>query len=102
MASEEITRRSMMERVAKTCFGVSLLPLGSQLAAHQVVKANKAKAVIYLYMSGAMSQIDTFDPKPGQEVQGDTGVIRTKIPSVQFGDSLKGLASIADQLAVVR
>ena len=62
----------------------------------------KAKAVIYLYMNGAMSQIDTFDPKPDSDVQGDTGVIRTKIPSVQFGESLKGLASIADQIAVVR
>lgn len=100
--SDELTRRTMMENVAKACFGVSILPIGNLLAAHQAPKANQAKAVIYLYMTGAMSQIDTFDPKPDSDVQGDTGVIRTKIPSVQFGESLTGLASIADQLAVVR
>lgn len=100
--SEEITRRSMMETVAKACFGVSILPMGNLLAANQRVQEKKAKAVIYLFMRGAMSQIDTFDPKPDSEVQGETEVIRTRIPSVQFGESLKGLASIADQLAVVR
>lgn len=102
MISEDITRRTMMEKVAKTCFGVSLLPFGSQLIAQQQDGPNKAKAVIYLFMNGAMSQLDTFDPKPDSDVQGDTGVIQTRLPSVQFGESLKGLASIADQLAVVR
>ncbi|MEC9092038.1 MAG: DUF1501 domain-containing protein [Planctomycetota bacterium] len=99
---DEITRRSLMEKVAKTCFGVSILPYSNLLAANQVVQEKKAKAVIYLFMTGAMSQIDTFDPKPDSDVQGETGVIRTQLPSVQFGESLKGLASIADQLAVVR
>ena len=100
--SEEITRRRMMESAAKACFGVSILPFGNLLAAHQQARESKAKAVIYLFMTGAMSQIDTFDPKPESDVQGDTDVIQTKIPGVQFGSSLKGLASIADQLAVVR
>lgn len=102
MTNDAITRRSMMEKVAMSCLGVSILPFGRQLAAYQTQSQSKAKAVIYLFMQGAMSQLDTFDPKPDNEVQGETGVIRTKIPSVQFGESLPGLASIADQLAVVR
>lgn len=100
--SDELTRRRMMERVAKTCLGVSILPMSNLFAAAQTAAPNKAKAVIYLYMNGAMSQLDTFDPKPDSEVQGDTGVIRTRIPSVQFSEYLPGLASIAHQLAVVR
>lgn len=100
--SNLLSRRLMMERAAKTCLGVSVLPMSNVFSAVQSGGDNKAKAVIYLYMNGAMSQIDTFDPKPDSDAQGDTGVIRTKIPSVQFGESLKGLASIADQLAVVR
>ncbi len=91
-----------MERAAKACLGVSIMPMSNVFSAVQTEGAKKAKAVIYLYMNGAMSQIDTFDPKPDSDVQGDTGVIRTKIPSVQFGEGLKGLASIADQIAVVR
>ncbi len=100
--SDHFSRRVMMERAAKACLGVSVLPMSNIFSAVQTEGAKKAKAVIYLYMNGAMSQIDTFDPKPDSDVQGDTGVIRTKIPSVQFGESLKGLASIADQIAVVR
>lgn len=101
--NEDLTRRAMMENVAKACFGVSVLPIGNLLAQHQTGEDRKAKAVIYLYMEGAMSQLDTFDPKPeNADVQGDTGVIRTSIPGVRFGESLKGLASIASHLAVIR
>ena len=35
---DEITRRSLMEKVAKTCFGVSILPYSNLLAANQVVQ----------------------------------------------------------------
>ncbi len=53
-------------------------------------------------MRGAMSHLDTFDPKPGREVQGETKPIKTKTPGVQFGESLEKLASMSDELAVVR
>ncbi len=43
----------------------------------------KAKNVIILRMRGAMTHIDTFDPKPGKEEQGETKVIPTKTAGVQ-------------------
>ena len=58
--------------------------------------------VIYLMMRGAMSHIDTFDPKPGREEQGETRAIATKVPGVQFGEHLPRLAGLADRLAVIR
>ena len=39
----------------------------------------KAKHVIFLYMNGAMTHLDTFDLKPGRETQGDTKGISTSV-----------------------
>ena len=49
-----------------------------------------------------MSQLDTFDPKPGRDVQGSTGVIQTAVPGISFGEHLPRLAQQMKKLAVVR
>ncbi len=95
------SRREMMGLVAKSAFGVSLLPfVGAGTASAQ--SGGRAKRCVYLYMNGAMSHIDTFDPKPKSENQGETGVIGTKVAGVQFGENLPKLAGMANELAVVR
>ena len=62
------------------------------------------KSVILVFLSGAASQLDTFDPKPDApvEIRGEFKTIPTKIPGVQFGEHLPLLADRADKLAVVR
>lgn len=72
---DEVSRRQFVERTALTALGVSLLP-GANLAMAQA-RGGKAKHVIYLYMGGGMSHIDTWDPKPGAETQGPTAVAKT-------------------------
>ena len=61
---DEFSRRQFMERVAKTALGVTLLPVGAQVA-RAAAEGGSAKRVIYLFMEGGMSHIDTFDPKTG-------------------------------------
>jgi hypothetical protein len=61
-----------------------------------------AKHVIFLYMNGAMSHLDTFDLKPGRETQGETKGISTSVAGMQFGETLPGLAKLARELAVIR
>jgi hypothetical protein len=108
---DSLSRRQLISDVARYALGVSLLPAGmeSVLNAAETSKTRsnlrgggQAKKVIYLYMSGAMSQLDTFDPKPKSDVQGATGVIKTKIPGVQFSEHLTQLAEQSKKLAVVR
>lgn len=122
------TRRSFMEVAAKSLLGVSVLPASrlfaapgepakpaAKPAAKSPAKAvektpgkspasgpGKAKYVIYLYMSGGMSHIDTFDVKPGTKNQGEIKPIQTNVPGMSFGEFLPGLAKHAHQLAVVR
>ncbi len=98
------TRRAVMSGIASSTLGVSLLsPWTRVLEAAPAAGTKTAKNVIYFYMGGAMSHIDTFDPKPDNaDVQGDVGTIATKTPGVQFGEHMKNLADLQDKLAVVR
>lgn len=71
-----------------------------------VVKAGggKAQHVIYLYMAGGMTHIDTFDPKPDapSDIRGTTRAISTKADGVQLGHCLPLLAKQADKIALIR
>lgn len=104
---QETTRRELMLSIARCCLGVgaaSHLGFGPQsvFATPRPLSKGKAKRVIYLFMNGALSHLDSFDPKPGTEAQGETQPIGTSIPGVQFGDRFPQLAARAKMLAVVR
>ena len=65
--------------------------------------AKKAdKRVILLWLCGAPSQFETWDPKPGRPSGGPFGSIPTSIPGVHFSSLMPKCASIADRLNIVR
>jgi hypothetical protein len=100
----EPDRRRFMSTAARTFLGVHLLPVfGPALAAAPVTNPKaKAKHVIYLFMAGGMSHLDTFDPKPKKkDVMGKTETIATKADGVQLGHYLKKTAEVADKLCVI-
>lgn len=95
-----LDRRRFMEYAAKSALGVSLLPaLGNAV---QAAPAGKAKRLIYLYMSGGMTHLDTFDLKPGHENQGETRPVNTSVPGAQISQFLPNLASQFKDIAAVR
>lgn len=101
-ADDRIARRGLLGTAARAAFGLSVLEGFSGRRAAAEVPAAAGTSVISLTMRGAMSHIDTFDPKPGREEQGETDSIATAIPGVRFGEHLPRLAGLADRLAVVR
>ncbi len=62
------------------------------------------KAVIYLFLSGGASHIETFNPIP--TAAGDrrsvTGAINTNVVGMQIGGLFKELSNIADKFSIVR
>src|SRR5947208_711481 len=65
--------------------------------------AKKAeKKVILLWLCGAPSQFETWDPKPGRPSGGPFGSIPTSVPGVRFSSLMPQCASIAHRLNVVR
>ncbi len=97
-----------MEGTAKTFLGVGALGLatrGQSALGPDMglpVRPDAAKHVIYLYMGGGMTHIDTFDTKPGHENQGQTKTISTNVDGIQMSEYLPSLAKQADKLAIVR
>ncbi len=68
--------------------------------AQEVKRAQKQ--VILLWLCGAPSQFETWDPKPGRLSGGPFGSIPTKLPGVHFSSLMPRCAGIADQLNIVR
>ena len=118
----DMDRRRFVEYAAKSLLGVSLFStLGRAQAAPPAASpgapqaappdkgaipagaiTGKAKRLIYLYMSGAMTHIDTFDLKPGHENQGSTRAINTSVPGLQISEYLPTIAQQMQHLAVIR
>src|SRR4051812_19291114 len=63
---------------------------------------NAEKRVILLWLCGAPSQFETWDPKPGRPSGGPFGSVPTTIPGVHFSSLLPKCAGIADKLNIVR
>jgi uncharacterized protein (DUF1501 family) len=102
----------------RTCQGYSrreLLKIGGLalggMTLPQLLKAQergrslvKDKAVVFLFLQGGPSQIETFDPKmtAPSEIRSVTGEVQSRLPGVTFGGTFPKLASMADKVAVVR
>lgn len=96
---DPLSRRYFMEMSAKMSLGVGLtvpfLPRN-----FQAQDGAKAQNLIYIYLSGGMTHLDTFDPKRGN-VMGDTETIDTVVDNMKFGMHMEKLAKHADKLAVI-
>ncbi|MCB1235491.1 MAG: DUF1501 domain-containing protein [Verrucomicrobiae bacterium] len=99
MKLDPLSRRQFVERTAKTALGVSILPF---LAGKAVAAGGKAEHCIFFYMSGGMTHMDTFDPKPGTETGGATKGISTGVAGIELAEFLPGLAERFKDIAVVR
>ena len=103
------SRRSFIAQMASSMLGLTAVPIlaGSAQAASTISGAankklgGKAKAVIYLYMSGGMSHLDTFDTKPGAETQGPVESIDTAADGVQISQFFPNLAKQMNHVAVI-
>ena len=96
-------RRSFLQGLAQGT-AASMFSFGglfsNQVMAEQVQKQNKK--CILLWLCGAPSQFETWDPKPGTATGGPFKSIPTSLPGVHFSALMPHCAGIADKLTVVR
>ncbi len=64
----------------------------------------RAKRCLVLYIYGAWSQLDTFDPKPGapEQIRGEFGVIDSCLPGLPICEHLPRTASVLDRGTLIR
>jgi hypothetical protein len=105
--ANELNRRRFMEGTAKAFLGVGALGLTNRAGAalgpglELPPRIGAAKHIIYLYMDGGMTHLDTFDTKPKHKNQGPTKTIDTNVDHIKISGYLPSLAAQADKLAIV-
>ncbi|MBI1831848.1 MAG: DUF1501 domain-containing protein [Planctomycetes bacterium] len=102
-----LTRRDLLQAGASALLGLTAADLIApplHAKSTRPRQYGRAKNVILLYLYGAVSQIDTLDPKPDapQEIRGPFASIATAIPGVRVGAVLTELARRLDRVTVVR
>jgi len=100
----DMDRRDFLAYSAKAFLGVGLMPAAirsTAFAGDMPVSRPTAKNVIYLYMAGGMSHLDTFDLKQGTQFQGATRAIRTNVSGFRMSGYLPKLSRQMDKMAVI-
>src|SRR5205807_3335573 len=102
-----ITRREMLQVGYSGLLGIGLSSLLARRAAAaptDALPARSPKSVIIVFLTGAPSHLDTFDPKPEApaEIRGDFRPIATRVPGLWISEHLPRLAARADKYALVR
>src|SRR5438552_9987400 len=99
-----MSRRAFLQIGASSVLGLSLADLLALRATPGAAPAGPARAVIFLWLWGGPSQLDTWDPKPNAplDFRGPFASIPTRITGVRFGELFPQIASRTDQIAVLR
>jgi hypothetical protein len=94
-------RRDLLRAGAVGLAGLSLADLEALPAAPA---RGRPKSVIYIFLSGGLSQHESFDPKPDapDNVRGEFGPIRTRTPGVLVSEHLPRLAARSNKWGLVR
>ena len=103
--STDLSRRHFITTAASTFLGVSASRViaAPGLGTSPLKQAATARNVIYLYMSGGMSHLDTWDPKPdNKDVMGLTKTINTNVDGIRLSENLPLMARQADKIAILR
>ena len=86
--------------------GLFGLTLPKVLAAEAVsgVMAPRAKSVIFLFLFGGPSQLETFDLKPDapSTIRGPFKPIASRTPELRIGEMMPRLAGMSDKFCVIR
>lgn len=97
MNHPRIARRTAVQAGAIGLLGLGINHLHGlrAVAADANSRATPIRSCIYIFLSGGLSQHDSFDPKPQatSQIRGEFSPISTQTPGVQICEHLPGLAA---------
>lgn len=95
-AAHQVTRRDVLGVTAAAAVGA----LASPAAAANLAK--QQKRVLVIFLAGGVSQLETWDPKPGTDTGGPFRAIPTSVPGTHISELLPFTARQAHRMAIVR
>lgn len=98
----DVTRRKLLQ-LAGGGFG-SLAGMGflKTLGLNAEDLKKEGRSCIMVFLTGAPSQMETWDPKPGHANGGKTKSIKTKIPGIEFAEYWPKMAQMMNEMSVIR
>lgn len=106
---DEFSRRDFLHAGAIAPLGLGLSGFfGAQAAAKEAGKASEPADedvnCIFLFLVGAPSQLDTFDPKPKApaEVRGPFSAAKTRVPGIEISEIFPETAKHTDKVSLIR
>lgn len=102
-ACDGMTRRTLLEAAGAGLFGLTLPGVLAGETVH-APRAPRAKSVIFLFLFGGPSQLETFDLKPDapEKIRGPFRPIASRTPGLRISETLPHLAAVSDKYCVVR
>src|SRR5262249_29270425 len=78
--------------------------LAARARAAAAGRSTRTTSVVWLWLGGGPTHVETFDPKMSAPVEfrSTVGAVQSKLPGVQLGGVFPKVAEIADQMAFVR
>jgi hypothetical protein len=111
VSCQQLNRRDLLQVGGAGLLGLSLPKLLAAEAAAETgptslggVKLGRAKSVIFLFLFGGPSQLETFDLKPSapSNIRGPFLPIHSRTPDLMISEHLHRLANVSDKFCVVR
>lgn len=104
--SGQLQRRDVLRVSGLSLLGSSLIaPVAcGESTATALPNFGRAKRCLLLYIYGAWSQLDTFDPKPDapENIRGEFGTIASKLPGTRVCEHLPRSANVLDRCTLIR
>src|SRR5437588_3306951 len=100
-----VSRRDLLRLGTASLFGTALtLPGLLEARAAGTEKSSKDVSLIFLFLHGGLSTIDTFDLKPDApaEFRGEFRPIATNVPGTQVCELLPRVATRMDKFSLIR
>jgi hypothetical protein len=102
-ACNGINRRQLLEAAGAGLLGLTL-PKVLEAQSASAGSPGRARSVIFLFLFGGPSQLETFDMKPdaAQQIRGPFRPIGCRTPGLRICEHLPRLAQVSDKFCVVR
>ncbi|MFK7736449.1 MAG: DUF1501 domain-containing protein [Pirellulaceae bacterium] len=102
MATGKLDRRSLLRGAAGIGGGLALTNLAESLAMAAEGSSQRPKSLLFIWLQGGPSQLETFDPHPGSKFGGDAKGVDSSIRGVQLADSMPATAEQLHLTTLVR
>lgn len=93
------SRRAVLQKL----LGTTACAVGATASSPLVRAAQtQRKQVLFVWLDGAMSQFESWDPKPGTRFGGPFRDIATRVPGVRLSELMPRMAERMDRFSIVR